>query len=787
MNAAKMFRKKYKTLVCVIPPNAPLSPTSKISPDQRGKTPGLRGSNGTWYGYGWLKHDPSLAECEMWDSWQSNVGLTGEYFPALDIDCTDTQLVESVRRLAEKILGAAPIRIGRAPRELLVYRTAQPFGRRAISIGDHLVEMLSAGRQYVVSGQHPSGVEYRWTKSPLWNIPPEGLSYIDADTVDRFFAELAHKLSDAGIDCELHGAGKLQGATPANQDVLLAPSIDALSVVVESVPNTNERFPDRDDYIQFGCAVKAAAGQEHETEGFAIFSEWAQRWEGNAASPEGNSPETVEADWRRMYPPFRIGWSWLVEQASGFNAAQFEFDVVDGAAPPAATREREKTTMFTDSWVVEQLLDEVSSLLRYVPETGRWHVWDSGFWAPDRKLLHEHYVRLALGRIARELEQRAAKVSGKEAARLQGVATKLQSRQALEIALKGLRSHPSLSVTVDAFDADPWKLNTPVGIVDLRTGKMEDHSPDEMCSMSVAVAPKDGEAPRWTRFLSETTDGNQDLIDFLQRLCGYALTGLTREQCFTFVWGPGGNGKSVFLDTVKGVMGDYSRTAPMDAFASARGERHPTDLAGLVGARLVTAEETRHDRQWDEARIKNLTGGGKVSARFMRQDFFEYTPTYTLVLVGNHQPELGVLDEGMRRRVQIVPFMQKPEKVDQNLMEKLQDEWPQILWWMIEGARKWRNKGLAAPKIVHAETEHYFEEEDHLAEWLSLSTEEGEWVASLELYRSWTQYCHARGVRPGSHNSFSRQMRSRGFAARRTNSQRGWVGLALLTQFGEEE
>lgn len=802
MIAQNLFKKGYTQLVSVIPPNAPLSPSSRISPDQRGKTPGLRGANGTWYGYGWLKHAATLEDTEAWDEAKANVGLIGERFPALDIDCTDPQLVEFVKRTAREVMGPAPVRIGRPPRALLVYRTAVPFGRQAIKVThegrEHIVEFLGEGKQYVVHGQHPSGRDYSWERAALWQIPPEKLSEIDIERVSAFFRALEQRLTKAGCEVELQGIGKAKGA-PVQQDMLLAPSAEALYEVVEAIDN-DERFPDRDSYIQMGCAIKAAAGPEEEDVGLSVFIEWASRWPGDEKNPEGNDSETVAQDWRRMYPPFRLGWSWLVEQAGEvINAAVYEFEADPeleiGPAPEAPNHEQAHTTQHTDRWVAEQVVEDLCGLLRFVPETGHWHVWNRGRWERDRRLLHDFYVSESLRRLGVEMEARTAQLGEKEAKPILTLAVKVQNRNATENTIKIIRAHPMLSVAQETFDADPWVLNTPGGQVDLREGKLYPADPDAMCSKSTAVTPKKGDAPMWFKFLRETTGNDRALIRYLQVLCGYALSGSTQEQTFSFVWGPGGNGKSVFLDTVAGAMGDYAVTAPMDTFASMTGDRHPTDIAGLVGARLVTAEETQAGRRWDEAKLKSITGGSSMSARFMRQDFFEFTPTFKLILVGNHQPEIGVLDDAMRRRIHVVPFVRKPKEVDRLLSDKLQQEWPQILLWMIEGCAIWLRDGLVAPEAVLTQTADYFEEEDKLGAWLEatceITADEEDWVSANDLFRSWQQFCNARGERAGSQNLLSRQIKMRegiwkahGGHPRRT---RGFAGVKILTlEFGEE-
>ena len=215
-------------------------------------------------------------------------------------------------------------------------------------------------------------------------------------------------------------------------------------------------------------------------------------------------------------------------------------------------------------------------------------------------------------------------------------------------------------------------LGTPKGTVDLISGRLHPSSQDEGITKLAAVAPAEtADCPIWRSFLNDSTGGDAEMICFLQQWCGYCLTGDVSEHAFVFLYGGGGNGKSVFLNTVSRILGAYHATAPMETFTASSGERHPTDLAMLRGARLVAASETEEGRAWAEAKIKSMTGGDPVTARFMRQDYFTYRPQFKLTIVGNHKPRLKNIDDAMRRRVNIVPFIRKPVKPDPCLEEKL--------------------------------------------------------------------------------------------------------------------
>ena len=305
-------------------------------------------------------------------------------------------------------------------------------------------------------------------------------------------------------------------------------------------------------------------------------------------------------------------------------------------------------------------------------------------------------------------------------------------------------------------------------MIDLKTCKLSPHWPDDHATKITGVAPADSaDCRRWLEFLNRIFADDVELIAYVQRVLGYSLTGVTKEHAMWFAYGPGGNGKSVLIDTVAGIMGDYHTTAPIETFTASMGDRHPTELADLVGARLVTAIETEQGRAWAETRIKTLTGGDRVKARFMRKDFFEFRPQFKLMLAGNHQPVLRTVDEAIKRRFNMVPFevtIPAAER-DPDLAEKLKAEWPQILRWILDGCLEWQQQGLQPPAAVTEATSRYLEAQDALGAWLAeccevkASFREG----ASRLYASWKSYAERMGEPPGSSKTFGPLLERRGF------------------------
>jgi P4 family phage/plasmid primase-like protien len=409
--------------------------------------------------------------------------------------------------------------------------------------------------------------------------------------------------------------------------------------------------------------------------------------------------------------------------------------------------------------------------LRFVAPWGRWLQWDGARWKFEDTL--------AAFDMARAVARDEAQVCNKPSERTRIASAKTVA--AIERLARADRAHAR---TVDIWDTDPWLLNSLAAIVALQTGDHLSHDPQFHITKVTAVAPG-GDCPLWRRFLERITDGDLDLQAYLQRVAGYCLTAITREHALFFCYGTGSNGKSVFLNTLTGILGDYAAVAPMEAFMASRNERHPTDLAGLRGARLVTAQEIEDGQCWAESKIKALTGGDPISARFMKQDFFTFTPQFKLVIAGNHKPALRTVDEAIRRRLHLIPFQVTiPEdERDQQLAEKLKAEWPGILQWAIDGCLEWQQIGLVPPPCVTAATEDYLEAEDSVSQWLAecCCVDKTYSECGSDLFANWKAWAEKSGEPVGSHKRFAQALADRGFAHGKDSRTRRAVfyGIAL--------
>lgn len=412
--------------------------------------------------------------------------------------------------------------------------------------------------------------------------------------------------------------------------------------------------------------------------------------------------------------------------------------------------------------------------LRYCHTSGIWYRWQGVRWVPDQTRKAFNWARHLVASLNRDAEFKTQAITG----RASFAAAVERFAQADE----------ALAVTREIWDRDPLLLGTPDGVVDLRTGVMRRAARDDFITRNTAVAPAaTADCPTWLAFLHQATGGDAALIAFLQRWFGYCLTGLTREHALLFVYGPGGNGKGVLLVTITEILGSYAVTAALDTFTASKGDRHPTDLAMLAGARVVITTETEEGRAWAEARIKAMTGGDPVTARFMRQDFFTYTPEFKLTISGNHKPALRNVDDAARRRFNVVPFLHKPATPDPCLSEKLRAEWPGILRWAIDGCLAWQRDGLQRPEAVLDATAEYFAEQDLLAQWIEecCETDAGVGETSSRLFVSWRAFAQERSDEPHNAKWLGAMLERRGFKRAKDCAHfrgRGYLGLRLLPE-----
>jgi putative DNA primase/helicase len=435
---------------------------------------------------------------------------------------------------------------------------------------------------------------------------------------------------------------------------------------------------------------------------------------------------------------------------------------------PEAAAEALRPELSEDAVALE-FVERNCHLVRFDHTAGRWRVWLGNRWQNDDTGVVTEWTRAVARAMATKGERR-----------------RLGSQKFSSGVERFARTDRRVAVTSSQWDPDPDYLGTPTGVVDLVTGEPYDPDPELFITRATAVDPDFtiDQCPRFLEFCDEVTGKDPELKEFLQSFFGYCLTGDTREQKLLFIYGPGMSGKSTFVNALRQVMGDYATSASMTTFTASNFDQHPEELARLDGFRLVTANETEEGRKWRENRIKELTGGDPITARYMRQDSFTFRPKFKFAFVGNHAPGLVNVDSAIRRRILLQPFQNVPKSPDLQLEEKLAEEWPGILRWAIIGATRWYEQGrLVVPKAVTKATEQYFDNQNVFQHWIKERCREDPAVSdrSADLYADWFDYAKKAGEDPGKQKDFNDRLRLLSFVVgpnKRFNST-GVRGLQL--------
>jgi putative DNA primase/helicase len=435
----------------------------------------------------------------------------------------------------------------------------------------------------------------------------------------------------------------------------------------------------------------------------------------------------------------------------------------------------------TETGNAERLVDRYGRDLRFCHPWGAWLRWDGTRWKRD----DTGTVRSWAKDVVRAIYGEAAAADDLEARKaLADWAKRSETAAARAAMIKLAESEPGIPILPEDMDRDRFLLNVLNGTVDLRTGRLRPHDrADNITKLAPVAFDPEATAPTFLAFLERVLP-DPDVRAFVRRAVGYGFTGETFEQCLFFLYGGGANGKSTLISVLQDLLGDYGRQAAPELLVSRGGDRHPTELADLFGARLVSSIEVDEGKRLAETLVKQMTGGDKLKARFMRQDFFEWTPSHKLLLAANHRPEIRGTDWAIWRRIHLVPFaVTIPEaERDSKLGEKLRAELSGILNWALAGCLDWRRDGLGVPQAVRAATEAYRAEQDILAVFLSEKCvlDPQAFVASGALYRTYAAWCEENGVRPLSSTAVGRRLAERGLTTGRdTKGARVWRGIRL--------
>ena len=411
--------------------------------------------------------------------------------------------------------------------------------------------------------------------------------------------------------------------------------------------------------------------------------------------------------------------------------------------------------------------------IRYAPGLG-YFVWDGRCWVPseDRVRQEIHRVGAALALAGKTKEAR-----------------KFLMTTNINYVIHELRTVPGVGVRASDFDARADLLSVRNGTIDLRTGTLRPHRREDMITRYVDVEYRpDATCPRWEKFLEEIFPDHPELPAYMQRLIGYGITGSTSEQCFAVLWGKGANGKSVFMDTITSVFSAISRTTPFSTFEERPNSGIPNDLAALRGARIVRASEGDRGKPMAEGVLKQATGGNVLVARFLRQEFFEFVPTFLLLMDTNHKPQFRGQDDGLWRRVKMIPFKRRfaPHERDYGLTDKLRAEAEGILAWAVRGAVAWYRDGLQDPDVVRNATREYREISDALSGFLPGVLEKtgdpNDRVLGNAAFNAYLDWCEAENLpqrERWTRRTFYAALEERGIDRVKTMRGQALVGVRL--------
>lgn len=449
----------------------------------------------------------------------------------------------------------------------------------------------------------------------------------------------------------------------------------------------------------------------------------------------------------------------------------------------ARVSESDKTLALTDIGNGQRLVSRFGHEIRYIPQIDKWTVYETGKWKLEDKM----QVTTMAKAVAKEILVEAYNSSPKLAQEVSLWATKSQDERRVAAMIKMARSEPEVCTTLDGFDLGLYDLNLLNGTLDLRTGKLRPHNPADLITKQTPIFfDKTADCPKWKKFIHEVMLGNVELVQYLQKVMGYSLTGITTEQVFFIFHGNGSNGKSVFLEIMSELAGEYGQTTDFSTFLAQTKQGPRDDLACLDGKRFVSGSEIGFGKHLDETVVKQVTGNDKISARHLYGRYFTFTPRFKLFLATNHKPRIRGDENGMWRRVRIIPWEAtfRADQVNPNLLDELREELAGILNWAIEGCLKWQSEGLGLPAKVKEAIEEYRQESDHVTQFVtdSCMKDDNTKIAASELFRAYVEWCEESSVDPMSQTSFGTRMTGLGFEKKKVGTYYR-MGIRLKTSW----
>jgi putative DNA primase/helicase len=472
-----------------------------------------------------------------------------------------------------------------------------------------------------------------------------------------------------------------------------------------------------------------------------------------------------------------------------------------GNGQPAATTESEPDASFhrTDLGNARMVLARHGQDLHYCHPLKNWFCWDQRRWREDDTAEVIRRIKETQGALCAQCFAEIQNLFRQGNQRLGKRLTELnvylrhalnwEATRDIGYCEQSMRSERGVPILPADFDADPFLFNTSNGTLDLRTGQLRPHRREDLIAKLAPVKYVPGaECPLWLAFLNKILNQNQDLIEYLRRVVGHALTGDTREQALWFLYGSGANGKSTFLSLLLALFGDYGLQTVSELLMQRASETHPTERADLLGKRFAATIETDQGKRLAESLLKQLTGGDAIRARRMRKDFFQFEPTHKIFLAANHKPKVRGTDLAIWRRIKLIPFAVTIEDKDKDkeMLKKLKGELSGILNWAVQGCLTWQQSGLSEPDEVKLATAEYRSEQDALgafiAECCTIHPAVSVQSSTLfEAFRNWS------GDRDLNANDFATHMEAKGYKRKRGHG--GWVywhGIGLPSDPGKD-
>ncbi len=479
----------------------------------------------------------------------------------------------------------------------------------------------------------------------------------------------------------------------------------------------------------------------------------------------------------------RIG-SWL--------QAAYGKDTATGDTHPEANKRKRKERKplppgdrpkLTDVGNALRFVAQHGTAVRYLAPMRRWYLWNGRRWAVDERGAVMALARQTAFSIWTEVTQAATK---EECEAIASWAARSESAPKLDAMVKLAATDPAVVVVPGDLDRDSWLFNVRNGTIDLRTGELREHRRDDLITKIADIDfDPHAECPRWRRFLFEVFRDDEDLYLFLQRAVGYSLLGERTERAMMLLHGMGANGKSVMLETLLAMFGDYGAATPPETLLAKKGDSIPNDLARLLGVRFVMAQETGDGRRFDAAKLKAMTGRDTICARFMRAEWFEFKPSFQLWLATNHRPTCDGSDQALFDRIKLVPFERRFEEAEQDkeLAAKLAAELPGILGWAVAGCVMWHEEGLAAPAAVTSATSQYRSEMDTVRRFFDECAElnPAAVTSAKDVYSKYKSWVEAQGEHAMSQRKLGERLGRLGLVAGKgTGGTRQWTGVELV-------